>query len=107
MTNKDLFNQIRRYCQNNADLKVVQKYSRYFKEGYDAYGLSQEIFENGINAMMKDGQIKLKLVLSTARGSLKYLYLTPKINFNKFDNRSDTACRVSNMHGNAVQLQTN
>lgn len=71
MTNKDLFNQIRRYCKANAEPKVVLKYSRYFKEGYDAYGLSQDIFEKGVNAIMKDGQITLKLVLSTAPLLLK------------------------------------
>lgn len=53
MTPKELFNQIRRYCSANADPKIVQKYSRYFKEGYDAYGLGQEKFDKGISSLME------------------------------------------------------
>jgi 3-methyladenine DNA glycosylase AlkD len=71
MTNKELFNQIRRYCKANADPKVVQKYSRYFKEGYDAYGLSQPLFDEGIKSLMEENKITLKLVLDTAPLLLK------------------------------------
>lgn len=71
MTPKELFNQIRRYCQANADPKIVQKYSRYFKEGYDAYGLGQEKFDKGISSLMESGQITLPLVLDTAPLLLK------------------------------------
>jgi 3-methyladenine DNA glycosylase AlkD len=39
-----IFKSIRAYCEANADDAVVKKYSRYFTEGYDAYGLSKEVF---------------------------------------------------------------
>ncbi len=39
------FTEIREFCKNNADPAVVAKYSRYFNEGYDAYGVSQEIYD--------------------------------------------------------------
>ncbi|MCU4163529.1 hypothetical protein [Carboxylicivirga caseinilyticus] len=43
MDPKSLFNEIREYCIANADQTIVEKYGRYFKEGYDAYGLTTEI----------------------------------------------------------------
>jgi 3-methyladenine DNA glycosylase AlkD len=34
---------IREFCRNNADPAVVAKYSRYFREGYDGYGVDDKI----------------------------------------------------------------
>jgi len=34
-----LFNEVRTFCQAHANPANVQKYSRYFVEGYDAYGV--------------------------------------------------------------------
>jgi 3-methyladenine DNA glycosylase AlkD len=39
------FKEIRAFCRKHADPAVVKKYARYFNEGYDAYGLTQEILE--------------------------------------------------------------
>ena len=36
MKAKELCEDIRSFCRANADVAVVRKYSRYFKEGYDA-----------------------------------------------------------------------
>lgn len=30
------FNQVRQFCETNGNPAIVQKYSRYFTEGYDA-----------------------------------------------------------------------
>ena len=38
MTEIDLVREIRDYCQAHADAATAQKYARYFKEGYDAWG---------------------------------------------------------------------
>ena len=38
MTEIDLVREIRDYCQAHADAAAAQKYARYFKEGYDAWG---------------------------------------------------------------------
>lgn len=35
-------NEIRNFYSKNSNPANVEKYSRYFKEGYDAYGISQE-----------------------------------------------------------------
>lgn len=39
------FAEIRRFCQENANPELVKKYSRFFTEGYDAWGLDRVTFE--------------------------------------------------------------
>ena len=39
------FLEIRKFCEENANPENVKKYSRFFTEGYDAYGLDRVIFE--------------------------------------------------------------
>jgi 3-methyladenine DNA glycosylase AlkD len=41
---KKIENQIREFLRKNADEKIVQKYARYFNEGYDAYGIDRDKF---------------------------------------------------------------
>jgi len=36
MKAKELCENIRQFCRANGDEAVIRKYSRYFKEGYDA-----------------------------------------------------------------------
>jgi 3-methyladenine DNA glycosylase AlkD len=43
---EEKFLEIRRFCEKNANPEIVKKYSRYFTEGYDAYGLDQKTFES-------------------------------------------------------------
>lgn len=43
---EERFLEIRRFCQKNANPDIVKKYSRYFTEGYDAYGLDQNTSES-------------------------------------------------------------
>ncbi len=71
MTNQELFDRIRRFCKANADEKNVQKYLRYFKEGYNGYGVSVSAFENEISSLMDSGQVSLKLICETAPLLLK------------------------------------
>lgn len=59
--------EIREFCIKNSDPEIVKKYSRYFKEGYDGYGIDQKIFEkqrdlwiaNWENEMTLDTYLKL------------------------------------------------
>jgi 3-methyladenine DNA glycosylase AlkD len=34
------------FCQANSDDSIIKKYSRYFKEGYNVYGIDSKIFES-------------------------------------------------------------
>lgn len=42
---EEKFAEIRRFCEQNANVSLANKYSRYFTEGYDAYGLDSETIE--------------------------------------------------------------
>ncbi len=37
--------EIRDFCIKNADAEIVKKYSRYFKNGFDGYGIDTKVFE--------------------------------------------------------------
>ncbi len=63
----ELCDEIRNYCRANANEAVVKKYSRYFKEGYDAYGLSREQLEGKVASLLSDKSVNMKLVLSASR----------------------------------------
>ena len=41
---KEKIKEIREFCKNNSDPAVIAKYSKYFKEGYDGYGVGDKIF---------------------------------------------------------------
>jgi 3-methyladenine DNA glycosylase AlkD len=43
---KKIENQIRGFLKKNADQKIVRKYARYFKEGYDSYGIDWNKFSS-------------------------------------------------------------
>jgi len=63
----ELYDEIRGYCRANANQAVVKKYSRYFKEGYDAYGLTREQLEGKVASLLSDKSVNMKLVLSASR----------------------------------------
>jgi 3-methyladenine DNA glycosylase AlkD len=63
----ELYEDIRKYCKANADEAIVKKYSRFFKEGYDAYGLTREKLEEKVGSILTDKKVNLRLVLSTSR----------------------------------------
>jgi 3-methyladenine DNA glycosylase AlkD len=67
----ELCEEIRNYCRANADEAVIKKYSRYFKEGYDAYGLTREKLEEKVDSILSDKSINIKLVLGTSRHLVK------------------------------------
>ncbi len=71
MTRQELFNEIRAYCQANASEAIVKKYERYFKEGFDAYGLTKEILEEKIDEIIKREDVDLDLVYQTSPLLLK------------------------------------
>jgi 3-methyladenine DNA glycosylase AlkD len=49
----------------------VKKYSRYFKEGYDAYGVTFPLMQEKLQSVMKEIAPDLKTVLETSRLLLK------------------------------------
>ena len=67
MTPTALFNDIRFYCSANANDEIVQKYSRYFSGGYDAYGLSLDQLEEKVLDILEAETTTFDLVLKTSR----------------------------------------
>jgi len=63
----ELCQEIRTFCRTNANEAIVEKYSRYFKEGYDAYGLTRELQESKVASLLSDNRVNLKLVLAASR----------------------------------------
>jgi len=61
----ELYEDIRNYCLANSSKAVVKKYSKYFTEGYDAYGLTAEIFNKKVTSILQEKTISMKLILST------------------------------------------
>jgi 3-methyladenine DNA glycosylase AlkD len=56
------------FCKANANEALVQKYSRYFKEGgYDAYGVSYPILQEKVKEILVRPGINLDFVLETSR----------------------------------------
>ena len=71
MKAKDLCEEIRSFCRANADDAVVKKYSKYFKEGYDAYGVSREKLDAKVKSLLSNKEINMKLVLTASRQLVK------------------------------------
>jgi 3-methyladenine DNA glycosylase AlkD len=40
--------EIRNFCETNSDPDIIKKYQRYFKEGYDGYGIDDKLFKHQI-----------------------------------------------------------
>ena len=66
MTSKEIVDHIHRYGTENENIAIVQKYQRYFKEGYDAYGLNREQVEIKVNEILAMPGATQKLILETS-----------------------------------------
>lgn len=67
MTPTALFNDIRFYCTANANEEMVEKYSRYFRGGYNAYGLSLDQLEEKVLDILEHEETTFNLILKTNR----------------------------------------
>jgi len=66
MTPSDLLNEIQTYCKANYNETLIKKYSRFFKEGYNAYGLSSELITSKVSDIVKQNGIDLETVTRTS-----------------------------------------
>jgi len=59
------FREIRDFCLLNSNPDNVQKYSKYFREGFDAYGIDQKIYETQRDRWIEEwkGDITLEMYL--------------------------------------------
>lgn len=66
MSPSELASDIRDYCVENANPEIVAKYSRYFHDGYDAFGLTLDQLEQTVLEIL-DGGAGYKLIKQTSR----------------------------------------
>jgi len=60
----EIISGFRKFCQENGDPAIVQKYSRYFKEGYNGWGLPPGTFESKVTEILNLPGMDLDTVLS-------------------------------------------
>ena len=62
MTSDNLIREIQEFCKANASEALVKKYSRYFKEGYDAYGVSPDLMTGKLEQLVKEERVDFDTV---------------------------------------------
>lgn len=87
----ELYDDIRKYCQTNANEALVKKYSRYFNEGYDAYGLAAKKFNEKVSSILKDKRVNIKLIIKTGNLLVKS---------GKYEETSFAICLLKEFSGN-------
>ncbi len=66
MNPDDLLQNIQQYGAAHANPAIVEKYARYFKEGYDAYGLNHEQVKEKVDDILSLADISQDLILETS-----------------------------------------
>ena len=66
MNSQELCTEIRAFSRQHADPAIVKKYARYFKEGYDAYGLSTDLFRAKVKELLASGTITMEIVIEAS-----------------------------------------
>ena len=71
MTSKEFVRDFTEYCEKNANPEITKKYARYFKEGFESYGLTEELLKSKVESVIQDSEITLGFVFKAARELLK------------------------------------
>ncbi|MFC2101975.1 DNA alkylation repair protein [Bacteroidota bacterium] len=66
MNPQELINDIRHFCEDHADPAIVQKYARYFKEGYDGYGVASGEFMAKVKELLSSGTLTMEMVIEAS-----------------------------------------
>lgn len=52
--------EIRKFCRKNSQDSVIRKYAKYFRDGYDAYGVDPQLLESQRDLWMERYKLGLK-----------------------------------------------
>lgn len=66
MNADELFREIHEYCLSHINEDNIKKYSKYFKNGYDAYGLSQTQMSDKVKELLKRKDFGMNVLLEAA-----------------------------------------
>ena len=58
---KGKIKEIREFCELNSDPKIIAKYSKYFKEGFDGFGIDNKVLINQLESWSKEWKEDMKL----------------------------------------------
>lgn len=67
MTATELYQDIKNFCAKNANDEIVKKYSRYFKGGYNAYGLTNGVIPAKVKEYKNQDWCTIDLVYEVAK----------------------------------------
>ncbi|MFZ5939585.1 MAG: DNA alkylation repair protein [Bacteroidota bacterium] len=67
MSVKEVFEEIREFCISHSDELLIQKYSRYFREGFKTRGLSMEAIDQMVGELSGRPGMSLPFILELAR----------------------------------------
>jgi len=71
MKPKELYEDILKYCVVNSSKEIAAKYARFFREGYDAYGLSDNLLNDKVTLILRDPEVDMDLILTTSSYLIK------------------------------------
>ena len=60
-TNNQKLKEVREFCIKNSDPEIIKKYARYFKDGFDGYGIEQKTFEKQRDLWIKNWENEMTL----------------------------------------------
>jgi len=66
MKANDLYEDIKNYCKANANKEKAVKYACFFREGYDAYGLSDNLLNDKVTLILRNYEVDMDLILKTS-----------------------------------------
>ena len=58
---KGKIKEIREFCELNSDPKIIAKYSKYFKEGFDGFGIDNKVLINQLESWSEEWKEDMKL----------------------------------------------
>ncbi|MBU8891393.1 MAG: DNA alkylation repair protein [Bacteroidales bacterium] len=67
MTSTELHKNIKNFCVKNADEEIVKKYSRYFKGGFNGYGLHKDLIPNKVKEYKNETWCTIELVYEVSK----------------------------------------
>ena len=67
MKAQNLYQDIKNFCIQNADEKIVEKYSRYFKGGFIGFGLEKDMIPNRIKEYKSQSWCTIDLVYEVSK----------------------------------------
>lgn len=67
MKAEELYQEIINFCIKNADENNVEKYSRYFKGGFNGYGIESGLIPNKTQEYKKESWFSIKLVYEVSK----------------------------------------